>query len=540
MTLFRSLRSSILLLGAIGALAALVVTVQGYSVQSSMNRNALEVFVGKDVVADILPPPMYLIELRLVLSQAVEGTMAAAEAAKRFDRLAAEYAERAEYWSKHPPHGLERQLLGRQHEAAKKFIAAARLQVINKVLAGETAQGQANLAQLHKLYLEHRAGVDETVVLANKFAETTMAEFDATRSRSSKIALAVAIAAIALVLLCYGLVLRSIQEPLRGCTRLARRIAQGDLARHDSAEPMRTDSIGELQEALAGMQDKLAEVVSSVRENSESVASASAQIAQASLDMSQRTEQQASALEETAASMEDLSSTVKRNADNAKRANQLALGASKVAIKGGEVVGQVVQTMRGINESGKKISDIISVIDGIAFQTNILALNAAVEAARAGEQGRGFAVVASEVRSLASHSAEAAMEIKRLIEASVERVEQGTTLVDQAGVTMTEVVTSIKHVADIVGEISSAGAQQTAGVAQVAEALSQIDQATQQNAAMTEEVSAAADSLKSQAHALVQAVAVFRLKDDSPTDAATRGAMVPLPVAAQPATQPAA
>ena len=209
--------------------------------------------------------------------------------------------------------------------------------------------------------------------------------------------------------------------------------------------------------------------------------------------------------------MEELSSTVKQNADNARQANQLAMGASTVAIKGGEVVGQVVQTMKGINDSSRKIADIISVIDGIAFQTNILALNAAVEAARAGEQGRGFAVVASEVRSLAGRSADAAKEIKSLINASVERVEQGTALVDQAGATMTEVVGSIKRVTDIMGEISAASTEQSAGVAQVGEAVSQMDRATQQNAALVEQSAAAAESLKGQAQALVQAVAVFKL-----------------------------
>jgi methyl-accepting chemotaxis protein len=209
--------------------------------------------------------------------------------------------------------------------------------------------------------------------------------------------------------------------------------------------------------------------------------------------------------------MEQLGSTVKQNADNARQANQLALGASTVAVKGGEVVGQVVETMKGINDSSKKIADIISVIDGIAFQTNILALNAAVEAARAGEQGRGFAVVAAEVRSLAGRSADAAKEIKSLITASVERVEQGTALVDQAGVTMSEIVSSIRRVTDIMGEISAASTEQSAGVAQVGQAITQMDQATQQNAALVEESAAAAESLKGQAQQLVSAVAVFKL-----------------------------
>jgi len=289
---------------------------------------------------------------------------------------------------------------------------------------------------------------------------------------------------------------------------LAQSVAAGDLSVQIDLHQGDTTS---MMAQLKTMQHNLAKVVGEVRQNSEAVATASAQIAQGNQDLSSRTEEQASALEETAASMEELSSTVKQNADNARQGNQLAQNASTVAIRGGEVVGQVVQTMKGINDSSRKIADIISVIDGIAFQTNILALNAAVEAARAGEQGRGFAVVASEVRSLAGRSAEAAKEIKSLISDSVERVEQGTALVDQAGATMAEVVSAIRRVTDIMGEISAASTEQSAGVAQVGEAVTQMDQATQQNAALVEESAAAADSLKSQAQHLVQAVAVFTL-----------------------------
>ena len=289
---------------------------------------------------------------------------------------------------------------------------------------------------------------------------------------------------------------------------LAQRVGDGDLT--TVLQLKRGDSLS-LMAQLKAMQDNLTQVVTNVRNGSEGVAIASAEIAQGNQDLSARTEQQASALEKTASSMEELSSTVKQNADSARQANQLAMNASTVAVKGGEVVTQVVQTMKGINESSRKISDIISVIDGIAFQTNILALNAAVEAARAGEQGRGFAVVASEVRSLAGRSAEAAKEIKQLINASVERVEHGSALVDQAGVTMTEVVTSIQRVTDIMGEISAASNEQSLGVSQVSEAVAQMDQATQQNAALVEQMAAAASSLKSQAHDLVGTVAVFKL-----------------------------
>jgi methyl-accepting chemotaxis protein len=291
-------------------------------------------------------------------------------------------------------------------------------------------------------------------------------------------------------------------------TALAQRVAGGDLS---ATIRLRDGDDASIMAALKAMQDSLARVVQQVRSHSESVASASTQIAQGNQDLSQRTEEQASALQQTAASMEQLGSTVKQNADNAQQANQLALGASSVAQKGGEVVAEVVTTMRAINDSSRRIADIIGVIDGIAFQTNILALNAAVEAARAGEQGRGFAVVAGEVRSLASRSAEAAREIKSLIGTSVERVEQGSALVDRAGETMAEVVASIRRVSDIVAEISAASREQNTGVQQIGEAVGQMDQVTQQNAALVEESAAAAESLKAQAQALVEVVSVFKL-----------------------------
>ncbi|WP_420472631.1 methyl-accepting chemotaxis protein [Noviherbaspirillum sp. ST9] len=292
---------------------------------------------------------------------------------------------------------------------------------------------------------------------------------------------------------------------------VAQRVAQGDLAMR--IELQRGDQ-GSLMAQLNAMQNSLSAVVGNVRRNAEGVATASAEIAQGNNDLSARTEQQASSLEETAASMEELGSQVKQNADSAREANQLAQEASAIAVKGGGIVDEVVSTMKGINEASHKISEIIGVIDGIAFQTNILALNAAVEAARAGEQGRGFAVVAAEVRSLAQRSAQAAREIKTLIGTSVERVEAGTTLVDQAGSTMQEIVASIRRVTDIMSEISAASNEQSIGVSQVGEAIAQMDEVTQQNAALVEEMAAAAENLKNEAEQLVQAVAVFRLNGE--------------------------
>jgi len=322
-----------------------------------------------------------------------------------------------------------------------------------------------------------------------------------------------AVALVALGLAGLGLYLRRVVRSLGAdpdeLKRVADAVAAGDLGVSMSVRP------GDTQSTLAALQtmtERLASSVRAVRQGAEAVSSGSTEIASGNSDLSRRTESQASALEETSASMEQLGGTVSQNADHARTANQLAQSASAVAQQGGEVVDQVVDTMKGIEQSAKRIADIISVIDGIAFQTNILALNAAVEAARAGEQGRGFAVVAGEVRSLAQRSAEAAKEIKGLIADSVGRVEQGAQLADRAGSTMQDVVVSIRRVTDLVGEISSASAEQSAGVSQVGEAVTQMDQATQQNAALVEQMSASASSLSQQARDLVQAVAVFRLR----------------------------
>ncbi|APW37570.1 methyl-accepting chemotaxis protein [Rhodoferax koreense] len=315
--------------------------------------------------------------------------------------------------------------------------------------------------------------------------------------------------AVAAAILAGWGITQSITGPLNRAVAATDRIAAGDLS--VEIEATATDETGRLLAGLQRMQQSLVSTVSAVRGNADSVSVASSEIAQGNSDLSMRTEQQAAALQQTAASMAQLGGTVANNADSARQAGELAAAASTVATKGGDVVGQVVETMKGINDSSRQIADIISVIDSIAFQTNILALNAAVEAARAGEQGRGFSVVASEVRSLAQRSAQAAKEIKTLITASVERVEKGTALVDRAGSTMQEIVASVKRVSDIMREISTASSEQSTSVAQVGDAVNQMDQATQQNAALVEQSAAAAASLKTQAEQLVQAVSVFQL-----------------------------
>jgi len=321
----------------------------------------------------------------------------------------------------------------------------------------------------------------------------------------------IALSALALVvgaLLAWRLTV-GIVRPLRQAVNVAQTVASGDLGSRIEVDSR--DEMGQLMDALKHMNASLAKVVGEVRTGTDTIATASGQIAAGNNDLSSRTEEQASSLQQTAASMEELTSTVKQNADNAKQANQLAISASEVAVRGGTVVSQVVDTMASINASSRKIVDIIGVIDGIAFQTNILALNAAVEAARAGEQGRGFAVVASEVRNLAQRSAAAAKEIKGLIDDSVGKVDAGSALVGEAGKTMQEIVGSVKRVTDIIGEITAASHEQTSGIEQINQAITQMDQVTQQNAALVEEAAAAAQSMQEQAGSLVHAVAVFRL-----------------------------
>ncbi|GKS98979.1 MCP four helix bundle domain-containing protein [Acidovorax sp. SUPP3434] len=344
--------------------------------------------------------------------------------------------------------------------------------------------------------------------LANQVAKEALAH-----ANNMAMVLGVAAALMLVVSVLVGwLIVRDLSRSLgaepSALAAAANNVAAGDLS---AALVVRSGDTVSVMAAMARMQEALTSVVATVRHGSDGVATASAEIAQGNSDLSARTEQQASALEETAASMEELSSTVKQNADNARQANQLAVSASTVAVQGGQVVNDVVSTMKIIDDSSKRIADIIGVIDGIAFQTNILALNAAVEAARAGEQGRGFAVVASEVRNLAQRSAEAAKEIKSLIDSSVAQVGEGTALVAKAGSTMTEVVTAIRRVTDIIGEVSAASTEQSQGVAQVGEAIVQMDQVTQQNAALVEESAAAASSLSTQAQQLLQAVAIFKL-----------------------------
>ncbi len=387
---------------------------------------------------------------------------------------------------------------------------AARAAVTKAKADGDNAEAEKVFnAQFLPSSKKYEEMLQQFLDVQRKSIDDTAQKIEATAAASRILLLVLTIAALSLAIFCAWWLTMGIINPLKKAVDSAQRVAGGDLT--GDIQVMSRDETGQLTQALKDMNSSLVRIVGQVRIGTDTIATASGEIASGNLDLSSRTESQASSLEETASSMEELTSTVKNNADNARQANKLAESASEVASKGGAVVSQVVDTMGEINESAKKIVDIISVIDGIAFQTNILALNAAVEAARAGEQGRGFAVVASEVRNLAQRSAAAAKEIKTLIGNSVEKVEAGSRLVEQAGATMDEVVASVRRVTDIISEITSASQEQSAGIEQVNQAITQMDEVTQQNAALVEQAAAAAGSLQDQAAELANVVSIFKL-----------------------------
>lgn len=403
----------------------------------------------------------------------------------------------------------EKSLLGKVIELDRTVITlinkAAELGLANKAEEA-TAFLIKDLRPAQRKLLDQ---LGELIALENKLNEDAAKNAAQAYDNAHSVMTGISLLAIALGALIAWLIARSITVPINSAVKIAQTVASGDLTSQITVATR--DESGQLLQALKDMNESLVKIVGEVRTGTDTIATATSQIAAGNMDLSSRTEQQASSLEETASSMEELTSTVKQNAENARQANQLAMSASDVAVKGGAVVSQVVDKMRAINDSAKKIVEIIGVIDGIAFQTNILALNAAVEAARAGEQGRGFAVVATEVRSLAQRSAAAAKEIKTLIGDSVEKVDAGSKLVAEAGSTMDEVVTSVKRVTDMMGEITAASQEQSAGIEQVNQAVSQMDQVTQQNAALVEEAAAVADSLQDQSTRLAQSVSVFQL-----------------------------
>jgi len=419
-------------------------------------------------------------------------------------------------------------------ERIEKLYGPVALDIVDLALKNKREQAIAKMNdECRPLLAALIKASDEYAVVAAARAHTMIDEEQANYTWQRNLLVVACLIAMAAAIAAGLLVTRSITRPIDEAMSLAEAVSRGDLS--SNVDVRGNDEIAQLLHALERMRDNLARIVGQVRQSSDSIATGSAEIATGNADLSQRTEEQASNLQQTAASMEELTSTVKQNSDTARQANQLASSASEAATQGGVVVSQVVGTMEEITASSRKIADIISVIDGIAFQTNILALNAAVEAARAGEQGRGFAVVAGEVRNLAQRSSEAAKEIKSLIGQSVEKVEAGSKLVDDAGKSMADIVVQVRRVNDLIAEISSASMEQSSGISQVGDAVAQLDQVTQQNAALVEESAAAADSLKQQAANLAEVVSVFKLGHEGSHQGPSYAA-----AAARPAAKPAA
>ncbi|WP_319636972.1 methyl-accepting chemotaxis protein [Janthinobacterium aquaticum] len=474
------------------------------------------VIQGKDLIADILPPPEYIIESYLVALQAMSATPA--ERVALIDNLKSlkkDYDTRHDFWSKETLESdLKDLLMNGTDKPAQAFYQVAFTQLIPALEKKDSAAAEAAMAVMKQHYVQHRAAINQLVAGATKRNVEDESNARAQIASSSAIMLAILLGSVGLATAVSFALARKLLRQMGGEPRdaadIAASIAAGDLGVSIRIAPR---DQGSLLAAMKTMQQGLINIVGQIRISTGTIASASTQIASGNQDLSARTEAQASALEQTSSSIEALAHAVKHNAGNAREAQQLAASASDVALRGGQVVSQVIDTMGAINSSSKKIVDIIGVIDGIAFQTNILALNAAVEAARAGEQGRGFAVVATEVRNLAQRSAAAAREIKVLIENSVQTVDAGAQLVNHAGATMQEVVDSVRRVSNMISDINAASQEQTDSIVQISDAIRQLDGVTQQNAALVEEAAAAAISMQDQAQQLSQTVSVFKLAE---------------------------
>ncbi|MCW5296982.1 HAMP domain-containing protein [Herbaspirillum lusitanum] len=448
---------------------------------------------------------------RYAISTAIVGD--SGEIDKNMDALEKTLQDGEKVWQAYLATSLtaEEKQLTEQFTAQKKKFIAEGVKPAVEALHNRDFQGATDLynGPLLEIFKQINVTMAKLTRLQQDVSKQLYNESQARYDTFLTLTIAAIVVGLSVALIMGIWLVRAISGPLNEAVRVARGVADGDLTQDIMVHSR--DEAGQLMEALKTMNARLQQIVGEVRVSTDTISTASSEIASGNLDLSARTESQAGSLEETASAMEELTSTVKQNADNARQANQLAASASQIAQEGGNVVSQVVVTMNNINDSSKKIVDIISVIDGIAFQTNILALNAAVEAARAGEQGRGFAVVASEVRSLAQRSAAAAKEIKTLIDDSVQKVGEGSKLVEQAGVTMDEVVASVKRVTDVMGEITAASQEQSSGIEEVNRAITQMDETTQQNAALVEQAAAAAQSLQDQAQRLTQSVSVFKL-----------------------------
>ncbi len=496
------------LIGASAVMAlALVAVTNGLLRQAS--RDAVErMATGKDIVADILPPPMYLIEARLVMSQTRDGTISDQQASIELKRLQQEFNDRVAYWQTHPTYGLEGQLLGQHKDTAEAFWKAAAA-----VLEADSGDGKGEAAsaayqRMQQAYAAHRAAVDKTVEAGNAFAARAWSEHVALGARESWVDMGIFAGAVLLMCAMVAWIGRSVTAPLQVARDFVQAVQSGKVGKQVAVQGK--DEMSELLHGLNTMSASLAQIVGSVRTSSDNVASGATQIAQANGELSTRTLQQAERLQHTAQSAARISQHLATTTEFVHEARHLSDNVTGIAVKGNAAFGAVTQTMADIADTSRRIGDITATIDGIAFQTNILALNAAVEAARAGEQGRGFAVVASEVRHLAMRAADAAREIKATIGSSLDRVEHGAAQVGEAGVTMQALVSNIERVNQLVTDISTSMTEQSGDLGRITQTIGELDSVTQQNAAMVEQCAAAAQDLRTQAQGLTVQVAGFQ------------------------------
>ena len=484
-------------------------TLSEFKVNGPVFKNIVQ---SKDLIADILPPPEYILESYLVTFQmvATEDAGAQTKLIERLKVLKGEYDGRHEYWGKESlPPVMSDLILKQTYQPAVAFYTVAFNELVPAVKAQDKAAAAVAMQKLKQHYDTHLDAITQLVDVTNKHAERTEANAVKSISFATTLSWVILVSFIVAGIFLARAIRISITQPLEEAVDIAENVARGNLAVHVTVD--HNDETGQLFFALKDMVANLGATLTLVRDSAQTISSASREIESGNMDLSARTEDQARSLETTSSTMEQLTSTVKQNADNADQANQLVVATTEVAVAGGEVVNNVVMTMDMITQSSRKIVDIISVIDGIAFQTNILALNAAVEAARAGEQGRGFAVVASEVRSLAQRSAAAAKEIKELIADSVEKVDAGSKLVGDAGENMREIVSSVQRVAALMSEIAAASREQSLGIEQVNLSITQMDEVTQQNTALVEESAAAATSMQRESQSLMKEMMNFKL-----------------------------
>ncbi len=511
----KSVRFQLLLLVGAGLFACLVLTGITRVFEARAERATASALWSKDLLADVLPPPLYLVELRLLLSQVVEGTLPHEQAEREVQRMGQEFEARLAHWKDNPMPAVQAQLMGRHAETGRQLLKLAPA-VIQASASADDARLALALAAAHAAYLQHRAAVEVTVKGSIQVGDAALADLAARQAMSHRMQAVALVGAAGLLLALGGAITRAIWRSTGGepaaAAAVAQAVAEGNLT---VQVPVRPGDSTSTMAALQRMCAELNAIVASVRRSSEQIATGAQQIASGNQDLSARSVRQAANLQQTATAMDEFSGTVQHTADAAVQVTELSRQASAVAARGASVMQGVVSTMEEISTSSRRIAEITTVIDGIAFQTNILALNAAVEAARAGEQGRGFAVVAAEVRALAQRSAAAAREISDLIGTSVERVSSGSQQVSLAGQTMGDIVQQVQRVSALIAEIDNATREQTCGIGLVSGAVTELDAATQQNTALVEQSAAAAALLRDQAQSLVQAVRTFRTVDSA-------------------------